>query len=610
MAWASSLATRVTTAPLPLILAGPLLRKTEANIVTVWVALKEARSNVELRVYRGVSLKADSTPKTLMLYGIGSTVALGNNIHVIAISASVYGPNGPLLPDEMYCYDIAFGNGQKLNDPGVFSVAAGTNSMYGASEICYGNSSLPTFALPPSDLNNLHILHSSCRKPHGGTAHAGEKDALALADTIIGQNYDNASLRPHQFYHTGDQIYADDVAGSLLYMLHDASMYLLGWVENLPEVSQLPDATWPNALQPGNRWDTIQQLTKLSVDQSGINHLMRLGEFYCMYLFVWSDVLWPNDANMPSFKDVYPDSAETVQRTYTNPNNDRDYVRTEETPVKEFYTIQKKQILDFRGTLKQVRRALANIPSYMMCDDHEVTDDWFISYGWVQGVYGYDWDTHTYRTDYNLGRRIIQNALSAFNIFQAWGNKPASYQLAGTPENTLLTSLAQLHTQAGAQAATWQTIRDYTVPNLEPDGMNIAPDPKLRRKFSNADMPDYSFSIVFDKFVLLALNSRTERSFVTHGKNEPRTHYGPELINTAAMGRQVTEHRKTLPITVEVAMVICPAPVFGHAFVEGLAQQGALNIQNSARESDKYYNHAPFARTGEYGGERNDGGGG
>jgi len=27
--------------------------------------------------------------------------------------------------------------------------------------------SLPSFVLPPEDLNHLKILHGSCRKPHG-----------------------------------------------------------------------------------------------------------------------------------------------------------------------------------------------------------------------------------------------------------------------------------------------------------------------------------------------------------------------------------------------------------------------------------------------------------
>ena len=53
--------------------------------------------------------------------------------------------------------------------------------------------------------------------------------------------------RPHQLFLTGDQIYADDVADVLLFMLMDASETLLGWSEKLPEVENLKE------LNPGNR---------------------------------------------------------------------------------------------------------------------------------------------------------------------------------------------------------------------------------------------------------------------------------------------------------------------------------------------------------------------
>ena len=75
----------------------------------------------------------------------------------------------------------------------------------------------------------------------------------------------------------------------------------------------------------------------------------------------------------------------------------------------------------------KVRRALANIPVLTICDDHEVTDDWFITGAWRARVLGS-----------TLGRAMIRNALLAYVLFQAWGNTPDAFATAGTPEAQLL----------------------------------------------------------------------------------------------------------------------------------------------------------------------------
>lgn len=596
MAW-SSLPIRIAiSTPLPLILCGPLLRRTEANSVTVWLALKEPRANVTLNVYEGDSRNGDTNPKVLVLHGQDSTIALGDHIHVVAVTAHEATSAGPLIPDRTYCYDLTFGNNQSLSSIGVYNDTGNLRSTPSTGiipeiiRLCYGESTLPTFELPTTNLSELQIIHSSCRKPHGGIAHAGEEDALALVDNIISSKYDIAGERPHQLYHTGDQIYADDVAGLLLYMLHDAAMHLLGWVEKLPDTLEEPDATWPDQLRPGNRWNTLKILTKFSVDISGSSHLMRLGEFYCMYLFVWSDILWPVQfSDMPSFNDVYPDATDTVGKEYKGLTGH--YIEVEPSPQKITYDTQINLIWNFSRTLKKVRRSLANIPSYMMCDDHEITDDWFISWDWVRLVYGYqvpDGNNPGYypeSAEANLGRRIIQNGLSAFNVFQAWGNKPASYKVTGSPESNLLANLVKLHTERGMQLNTWKNIRSNILPVLSQDGQNHKGTPMI--KLDSLGMPDYSFSIVYDKFILIALNSRTERSFVTHLDDELRSFYGPALINKDAMQRQITDCRKNILMhsspgpfgLVEIAMVICPAPVIGHPFVEGVLQHGALKAQ-------------------------------
>ena len=74
----------------------------------------------------------------------------------------------------------------------------------------------------------------------------------------------------------------------------------------------------------------------------------------------------------------------------------------------------------FVAELHAVRRALAHVPVAMIFDDHDITDDWNLSREWEEVAYGHD-----------FSRRIIGNALLAYAINQAWGNRPEA--LDGVP---------------------------------------------------------------------------------------------------------------------------------------------------------------------------------
>src|SRR6266699_87010 len=67
---------------LPLILAGPILRRTEPHAVTVWLALKES-SMVTLRIY------TQDIAGTLIeqFSGTRHTVRLGDHLHLVAVTA-------------------------------------------------------------------------------------------------------------------------------------------------------------------------------------------------------------------------------------------------------------------------------------------------------------------------------------------------------------------------------------------------------------------------------------------------------------------------------------------------------------------------------------------
>ncbi|MBK8816025.1 MAG: hypothetical protein IPN42_11260 [Methylococcaceae bacterium] len=78
---------------------------------------------------------------------------------------------------------------------------------------------------------------------------------------------------------------------------------------------------------------------------------------------------------------------------------------------------RKRQVELFYETLPQVRRALANVPTYMVFDDHEITDDWNLCPLWRDRV-----------LTTPLGRAVIRNGMLAFALFQGWGNDPLLYK--------------------------------------------------------------------------------------------------------------------------------------------------------------------------------------
>src|SRR3954451_19459890 len=135
--------------PLPLILAGPILRRVEPDRVAVWVAISQQVS-VSLTLYGGNAVPAGSTAA---LSGTGSSrvIKLGPQLYV-ALAELVPGTN--LLPAATYSYDLSVGG----NGLGTL--------LEGDGALGYTEHLLPTFQLPPGPLTQLVLLHGSCRKPH------------------------------------------------------------------------------------------------------------------------------------------------------------------------------------------------------------------------------------------------------------------------------------------------------------------------------------------------------------------------------------------------------------------------------------------------------------
>src|SRR4029450_6953685 len=95
----------------------------------------------------------------------------------------------------------------------------------------------------------------------------------------------------------------------------------------------------------------------------------------------------------------------------------------------------------FRAAVPRVARALANTATYMIFDDHEVTDDWYMSQSWRSRV-----------LTAPFGRAIVRNGYSAYAVGPAWGNEPAAFAHTGqnpVPKNEqLLDTLVTVATDA------------------------------------------------------------------------------------------------------------------------------------------------------------------
>ena len=363
---------------LPLILAGPILRKCHKQQVTIWLALSSQPTSIclTLRTRKTGEVLFDGQLNKQQL----KSICVGKHAHITLIDLSL---DDALPVNETIEYQITFNGGNKTQ-----TLANLTPSL------CYPEHDLPNFVIKET-LDN--IIHGSCRKPH---AHCD--DALPQIDSVIGKSLKGDGDRPDIIMMSGDQIYADDVAGPMLQAIHQV-IKLLGLT---PEKWDGANALSSEALfdhefcyyQREKLLPTCKDSENLLnlffggsskpifTTVSAHNHLITLAEVIAMYLLVWSDRLW-------------------------------EYVTFDKSLIAdEFVEVFEKEqqiIEQFQSGMTAVQRALAHTPTYMIFDDHDITDDWNLSIGWEQAAYGHP-----------FSKRIIGNTLLGYLLCQGWGNNP------------------------------------------------------------------------------------------------------------------------------------------------------------------------------------------
>jgi len=351
---------------LPLILAGPILRRVEVTRVCVWIATSKA-----VRV-TGLIYNAAATEQ--LGQGNTETIAFGEALHIAVVeitplptAASSLPKNAPGFETrKVLAYDLVLEILGKDGKTLAKHLLSKLTSSEGGNVLAYAPHSYPTFFIDDVSLN---ILHGSCRKPNGSGG-----DALACADMLLQSTVREDSLknRPSALFLTGDQIYADEVHDELITPIAQLGRQLLGFDETIPT---LP--TPVHLLDPKDRGRLAE--TFFSPHEGAENQMFGFGEFAGLYLLSLNQELWFDSLTEPKSRDLRI----------------------------------------FRKRLPAVRRALANIATYMIFDDHDVTDDWNMSKAWE--------DRSLRSRPGSIGRRVIANALCAYWAFQGWGNKPEAF---------------------------------------------------------------------------------------------------------------------------------------------------------------------------------------
>ncbi|MEQ1558525.1 MAG: alkaline phosphatase D family protein [Methyloglobulus sp.] len=466
-----------------LMLAGPILRRVTTELVCVWLV-----TDKEL-LLRLTILQGDNELGRSDVAKIDEQRSqLGKKLFVYVLQAPPEIVDGAFPVDQLLSYRI---------DAIVDNNKASPINLK-ALKLTYGNNANPTFFIPTF---LKRILHGSCRKPHGlVSGNEDNFDALSLGDAEIAAHHGDINNRPALLLLTGDQIYADDVTDPIFAMIRQKSVELLGFQE------LLPNAINPATIPMGGRKALADDNAGFSSEKAA-NHLFTFAEYAAMYVYVFGNAQnW-----LPEF-------------------------------ASEHNANLRAALEEFHRTLPNVRRLLANIPTYMIFDDHDVTDDWNITGGWYDKV-----------RDSALGHRVVSNALAAYWAFQGWGNEPYNfdYDMVRSIIDFLATDKPSANLCQQYGLTTWKHRGwGYSVPTNPP---LFVIDSRTQRQPDGAFYPTQ----LLDRYALDWLRMEWNKIKVEKERD---------------VARGVL---KTLP---EWPVFVATTPVMGFAPIEGLQQLGLWAI--------------------------------
>ncbi|MDA0111360.1 alkaline phosphatase D family protein [Vibrio sp. La 4.2.2] len=497
------------------VLAGPILRRTNPQHITLWLATSLCPSNLQLAINNDDVISYND-------FDTEQVYKISNKLWIIQFHTNLLTSQTGHLG-----YNVVWRESKSsvLND----------NMFYSSS------SWIDIILSDKSD----HILHGSCRNPH----HHSE-DSLLQVDSLLDQLATSTKDddRPDLLLLTGDQIYADHVAGPMLVAIHKVikllelpnESFIGAPVENADELYHCTNALYSrDQILPHYQDETHRLKGLINKNDTPIfssreceNHLISFSEFLAMYLLNWSPVLW-----------------DAIQFNQLRPNDG-----SENQPLLEkdqpLWNWEKAELDKFVAGLPKVRRVMAHVPSYMIFDDHDVTDDWNLTVGWEKAAY-----------ENAFSKRIIGNALLSYLLCQAWGNTPV--QMKSDWRN----SLVELFSYASANKIIAQDQHDDLITQL------------LRYE-------KWHFSLDSSPKVVV-LDTRTRRWRSESNLNKPSG-----LMDWEAM----VEFQQEL-IGLDSVVVVSPAPMFGVKFIETLQSMATKMGNPLIIDAENWMAHPGSANT-------------
>lgn len=483
---------------LPIVLAGPIVRKTNATEVNLWLTTSERLEGHTLIEWQGQSQQFMITDEQCIKVGHHAWVYLLQCQNIFPINQTIhydivtqYGKLSTLVPEALYANEMQF------------SLMIKDKADY--------------------------VLHGSCRNPHFPS-----KDSLVIANQQL--KTQKTEHRAALLMMSGDQIYADDVAGPMLMAIQQVIPKLGLFEEQLPESTvenctelyshqfnlYQRDKILPHYTDNTNflsRWNLYKSRPIFSTSEHE-NHLMTFAEFFVMYLLVWSPSLWESIS--------LPDK---LADTFSN-------------KWQQCWQAEKKVIESFVQGLTDVQQLFAHIPTYMIFDDHDITDDWNLTIGWENAVNGHA-----------LASQVIGNGLMGYFLCQGWGNNPEQF------DDDFLNRFSQLFKQYDQ---TQHTELIWKLKRFEQWHYSILTTPKV-----------------------VVLDTRTRRWRSESNSNKPSG-----LMDWEAM----LDFQHEL-IGQEAIIIVSPAPMFGVKFIEALQKTMTLLGQPLVIDAENWMAHSGSANT-------------
>ncbi len=560
-----TLQTKNANTNIPLLLAGPIIRRIDKLKVCIWIATsKNVQARVKIfRIEGPLERKENEMALNkiknsennrepfqhnfkLIGEGVNNPLELGDNLFINLVMAKPLNENkfddvlqqnkSPLeFPlNELLAYDVELelktetGTSEIVTLKDLDLLSGKDSILYQPYEQTVQNHTfkddikdnrqqkypnLPMFFIPDAN-TTLNILYGSCRKLHGD-----DVDSLIIGDKLMQNSFFDLGKRPSALFLIGDQIYADEVAGPLITYISKFSTQLLGWEETIDGLDKIPCD-----LKVGERKEIVSKAARFT-SESSENHLLSFGEFAAMYIVAWNRLSWPEHFDPPP-KD----------------NNGTSYNL-------QNYINELKELEESRRNLIGIRRLLANIPSYMICDDHEITDDWNINKRWHDDV-----------NQSEVGKQIISNGLLAYWAFQSWGNDPESFDrdFISKIKNYLDSKKQQSIKPSLSVKTTFDSISTPTSLNdtiLSSENIKEFENQVLLGKNWTYVAPTYPLTVFLD--------CRTQRTFID--KEGP-----PFLLSDTALDQIKIELNRHGYQNGEPLIIVSPTPVFGFELAESV----------------------------------------